>query len=56
MTITHTYQVRLQRINPSAGPYATLTILVDAPNDRMAKLTAESQYHGYRATGAGRAP
>lgn len=52
MSTLCTYKVRLQRVDHKAGPNAGLNIEVKAPNGAMAKLTAESQFHGYRATGA----
>jgi hypothetical protein len=57
MTIRqYRFNVSLQRQDPSAGPNATLRVMVTVPvnNDQTAKLTAESQYRGYRATGASR--
>ncbi|MCD2450207.1 hypothetical protein GO003_007390 [Methylicorpusculum oleiharenae] len=55
MNTNKTYVVKMIRIDHHAGPNATLSIQVSAPNDRTAKLIAESQCHGYRATSAGRA-
>lgn len=52
MTIMHTYKVHLQRVNPLAGNTSNMTIQVQASDGVMARKTAESQYHGYRATGA----
>lgn len=52
MAFMHMYRVRLQRVDFKAGPNSAITIEVKTSNDRMARLTAESQYHGYRATGA----
>jgi hypothetical protein len=54
MTLMHTYRVHLQRVEQKAGPTSNFSIDVKAQGDRMARLTAESQYHGYRATGAHR--
>lgn len=57
MTIRqYRFNVSLPRQDPSAGPNATLRVMVTVPvnSDQTAKLTAESQYRGYRATGASR--
>lgn len=48
------YKVNLVRVDPKAGNMANMSVIVRAPNDVMAKRTAESQWMGYRATGAGR--
>ena len=52
MSIICTYQVRLVRVDPKAGSNANLYIEVVAANSQTAKHIAESQCHGYRATGA----
>lgn len=49
----HTYSVQLQRVDSRAGPNASLRIEVRAPDGRTAANTAQAQFPGYRATGAG---
>lgn len=52
MPLNYQYTVRLIRVDQKAGPNSGLWVEVTAPNDQTAKLCAQSQYHGYKATGA----
>lgn len=48
------YEVVLIRSVSSAGPNGSLRVIVSAPDERTAKLTAGGQFPGYRASGAWR--
>lgn len=46
----HEYSVLLNRVDPRAGPSATLRVTVQAPDSTTAKRMAEAKAPGYKAS------
>ena len=55
-TPMHLYKVFLIRVDFKAGPSANFQTEVRAPNEQLAKRTAEAQYPGYRCSACTRIP
>lgn len=46
------YSAFMQRVVATAGPQANFSITVQAVTSKMAKITAEAQYPGYKCINA----